>query len=268
MVIIEHPDPPANFEIPATSSCIPTVVLVRRDWEFLFDQLRSTYAVVNYLHRVGTPTAYLGEEPQRYYGMAAADAAASPGPIDPTIEGRGEPRSVPLLPAAPAGSDDDEAHGMVRLMLEDIATSYMEPECLEDRQRFLASLDSLPIGHRSELGRLLLDGLQQVRQSEPGSVLWRFRTFLSGQNRDQLGFGVCSTLTETTREAFRSWLLLRHHERGLRENLPELTSIGVLLTPRSDGYRDWDTTMVAVQGDPEVTEEELQQYHEVWNKSH
>jgi hypothetical protein len=58
---------------------------------------------------------------------------------------------------------------------------------------------------------------------------------------------------------------LRHHERGPRENLSELTSIGVLLTPRNDGHRDWDTTMIAVQGDPELTEEELQQYQELWN---
>ena len=268
VVIIEHPNPPMNYEIPTFESRIPVVVMLRRDWEFLFNQLRSSYAVVSYLHRVGISVRVLGEEPQRYYELAAADAEASPGPIDLTIQGRGERRSVPLLPAAPAGSDDDEAHGMVRLMLEDIANTHIESDRLEERQEILASLDSLPVGHRSELGRLLLDGLQQVRRTGPDSISWRFRTFLAGQNRDQLGFGVCSTLTETTRLAFRSWLLLRHHERGSRENLPELTSIGVLLTLRTDGYRDWDTTMIAIQGDPELTEEELEQYRELWNTSH
>ncbi|WP_218129134.1 hypothetical protein [Nonomuraea maritima] len=263
VVIIEHPDPPGNYEIPTTESRIPVVVLLRRDWEFLFNQLRSSHAVVSYLHRVGVSTKVLGEEPQRYYELAAADAEASPGPIDPTIQGRGDYRSVPLLPSAPAGSDDDEAHGMVRLMLEDIANTHIEAEHVQDRQRFLASLDSLHVGNRSELGRMLLDGLQQVRLAGADSLSWRFRTFLAGQNRDQLGFGVCSTLTETTRLAFRAWLLLRHHERGPRENLAELTSIGVLLTPRNDGHRDWDTTMIAVQGDPELTEEELQQYQEL-----
>ncbi|MFE3451882.1 hypothetical protein ACFXJ8_23470 [Nonomuraea sp. NPDC059194] len=268
VVIIEHPDPPSNCEIPLLDSRIPAVVLLRRDWEFLFDQLRSSHAVVSYLHRAGTPAQHLGEEPQRYYELAAADAAASPGPIDPTIAGRGRPWSVPLLPTAPAGSDDDEAHGLVRLMLEDIATSCIEPEYLEDRQRLLASLDSLPVGHRTELGRLLFEGLQRARRAEPGSTFWQFRTFLLGQNRDQLGFGVCSSLTETTKLAFQSWLLLRHHERGIHENLSELTSIGVLLTPRNDGHRDWDTTMTAVHGDPGLTVEEIGQYQELWNRPH
>jgi len=34
----------------------------------------------------------------------------------------------------------------------------------------------------------------------------------------------------------------------------------VLLTPRDDGYRDWDTTMAAIQGDPQLTDAEVQQY--------
>lgn len=46
-----------------------------------------------------------------------------PGALDPSWTRRGgQPHSVPLLPAAPAGSDDDEAHTMVRIMLEDVAS--------------------------------------------------------------------------------------------------------------------------------------------------
>ena len=30
--------------------------------------------------------------------------------------------------------------------------------------------------------------------------------------------------------------------------------------PRDDGYRDWDTTMAAIQGDPQLTDAEVQQY--------
>ncbi|WP_328842929.1 hypothetical protein [Streptomyces sp. NBC_00258] len=35
-------------------------------------QLRSTHAVVGYLHRVGTSAPVLGGEPERYYELAAA----------------------------------------------------------------------------------------------------------------------------------------------------------------------------------------------------
>lgn len=269
VVIIEHPNPPEDFVLTMRQGRNPAVVLLRRDWEFLFDQLRSTHAVVSYLHRVGEPTEILGREPERYYELAIADREAKPGPIDPVLIGRGELHSVPLLPAAPAGSDDDDAHGMVRIMLEDIATTRVEPERQDARQEILASLDSLPVGHRTELGRLLLDALTTARETEPESTWWTFRTFLVGPEQDQLGFGVCSALNEMTRAAFSAWLLLRHHERGERAgSFADLTSIGVLLTPRNDGYRDWDTTMNAVHDDPELTEEDLQQYRELWNGTH
>jgi hypothetical protein len=59
---------------------------------------------------------------------------------------------------------------------------------------------------------------------------------------------------------------LRHHERGVSGGvLDGPTSIGVLLTPRNDDYPEWDTTMMAVTGDPELMEEELQDSRELWN---
>lgn len=229
------------------------IALLRRDWEFLFNQLRSTHAVVGYLHRVAASAPVLGGEPERYYELAAADAEAVPGALDPSWTRRGgQPHSVPLLPAAPAGSDDDEAHTMVRIMLE-------------AWQRVLASLDSLPVGYRTDLGRFLLDALAAVTQAEQGTTAWRMRTFLAGPDWDQLGFAVCSTLTDHTRAAFSAWLQLRHHERGQHSDLAELTSVGVLLTPRTDGYRDWNTTVVAVSGDPALTNEELLTYQHLFN---
>jgi hypothetical protein len=62
------------------------------------------------------------------------------------------------------------------------------------------------------------------------------------------------------RAAFQSWVLLRHHERapaGQLDRLDQALTVSVLLTPRSDGVRDWDTTVIAVSGDPQLTEEEL-----------
>jgi hypothetical protein len=38
----------------------------------------------------------------------------------------------------------------------------------------------------------------------------------------------------------------------------------VLLTPRSDGYREWDTTVVAVSSNPELTDDELRTYQDLF----
>lgn len=267
VVIVEHPEPPEHFSPDSVDRKAPYVVLLRRDWEFLFDQLRSTHAVVSYLHRVGEPTEVLGEESQRYFELAAADAAAPAAPIDPTLRGVGIHNSVPLLPMAPAGTDDDEAHGMFRIVLEDLATTDFEDEKIDDVQKALGSLDTLPVGHRSELGRILLDTLQAFDRLGSESVNWRFRSYLAGPDTVQLGFGVCSTFNESIKLSFRNWVLLRHHERGVRVGSAEgLNSIGVLLTPRHDGLRDWDTTMFVVAGDVGLDEEELSPLKEFWNR--
>ncbi|PPF61587.1 hypothetical protein C5E11_14830 [Clavibacter michiganensis] len=168
---------------------------------------------------------------------------------------------------APAGTDDDEAHGMFRIVLEDLATTDFEDEKIDDVQKALGSLDTLPVGHRSELGRILLDTLQAFDRLGSESVNWRFRSYLAGPDTVQLGFGVCSTFNESIKLSFRNWVLLRHHERGVRVGSAEgLNSIGVLLTPRHDGLRDWDTTMFVVAGDVGLDEEELSPLKEFWNR--
>ncbi|MFE2152581.1 hypothetical protein ACFXAO_21400 [Streptomyces lavendulae] len=268
VTIIEHPVPPSDVLVTPQTGATPVIALLRRDWEFLFNQLRSTHAVVAYLHRIGGSAPILGEEPERYYELAAADAAAAPGAVDPAWERRGaRPCSVSLLPAAPAGSDDDEAHTMVRIMLEDVATSLTGPDEWEPWQATLASLDSLPVGYRTDLGRFLLDALSAVAIAEAGTAAWRMRTFIAGPDQDQLGFAVCSGLTDHTRAAFSTWLQLRHHERGEAADLASLTSVGVLLTPRTDGYREWDTTVQVISGDPELSTADLRVYQDLWNTS-
>ncbi|MET9225681.1 hypothetical protein [Lentzea sp. NPDC003310] len=266
VVIIDHPSPPIGVPHPALPGRVPTVALLRQDWEFLFDQLRSSHAVIAYLTRVAGTSGTLGEEPERYYELAAADAATEPAPIDPRI--RGIQVSVPLLPAAPAGTDDPEGHDMLRMMCEDIANS---PTNEVDETRLLhvlAAIDALPILHRSDLGRLLLNGLEQFRSTEPNTTGWSFRTIHSPLLEAQLVFGTCSKLTDLTRTAFRSRLLLRHHDlRSELQTPDELTSIGVLLTRRTDGHREWDTTMMAITGDPELTELELTTFRDLWEPS-
>jgi hypothetical protein len=44
----------------------------------------------------------------------------------------------------------------------------------------------------------------------------------------------------------------------------DLTTVAVLLTPRTDGKRPWDTTMVAVSGALDFTEEELAGLRAIW----
>lgn len=61
-------------------------------------------------------------------------------------------------------------------------------------------------------------------------------------------------------------------ERGLRRPVEAesrrpvegITTVGVLLTPRPDGSRPWDTTLAAILGDPEFTSEALDRLRETW----
>ncbi|MFD9916964.1 hypothetical protein [[Kitasatospora] papulosa] len=154
---------------------------------------------------------------------------------------------------------------MVRIMLEDVATSLTGPDEWEPWQAVLASLDSLPVGHRTNLGRFLLYALSAVTTAEAGTTAWRMRTFIAGPGQDQLGFAICSVLTDHTRAAFSAWLQLRHHERGEDEDVSSLTSLGVLLTPRMDGYRDWDTTVQVISGNPELSDADQRVYQDMRN---
>jgi hypothetical protein len=159
------------------SNDLPTVTLLRRDWEFLFDQLRSTHAVVQYLHRVsGDKPVPLGDEPVRYYQLAEADEDTPPAKLSPAIMGGGYSISAPLLPMAPVAHDDDQAHLLLRIIMEDIATGSSDSEIAElDRLQALAEIDELPVAHRAELGRTILSMMREVAEAKEGEIFWRFR---------------------------------------------------------------------------------------------
>ncbi|NUV82747.1 hypothetical protein [Streptomyces sp. CAI-155] len=58
---------------------MPSIALTRRDRDFLFNQLRSTIAVLDYIYRAAKePAVPLGEEPVRYYELAATGAETPP----------------------------------------------------------------------------------------------------------------------------------------------------------------------------------------------
>jgi hypothetical protein len=163
VVVIDHPSPPENLDLELDGSAEDLVVLLRRDWEFLFDQLKSTHAVVEYLRRVSGEIIELGTEPLRYYDLAQADAQAQPDPVDPALLAAGGIHaSAPLLPLAPVASEDRDAHRLVRMILEDIAISRAPGVSDAQRLRALAELDRLPVSHRADVGRFLLAKFNEV----------------------------------------------------------------------------------------------------------
>lgn len=242
VVVVDHPG--LDGYVPGGAA----VVLLRRDWEFLFEQLKSTYAVLEYLHRVHMIGEHipLGTEPIRYYELAAADLAAPPNEGDPrlTVLGHGTV-SAPLLPQKPA-----EYGEIVRVMLEDIATvPISDATDPADALEVLAAIDAAPVAIRADLGEAILNWLGQLAEAADGETRWWFRR-MTWPDRPHLVFGAASRHDQLVQDAFGAYVMLRHQQ--LIEVIPELGDVmtaGVLLTPRTDGLRPWDTTMTATRGD-------------------
>jgi hypothetical protein len=270
VVVIDHPNVPEGLRLEDTDSDSPAMVLLRRDWEFLFAQLRSTHAVVQYLHRaVNAEPVDLGEEPVRYYALAQADSEAPPSGREIAESPGGRRASAPLLPLAPAGYDDIRPHMLLRVIMEDVALTPIPDYVSEsDRLRVLAEIDELPVGHRTELGRTIFTMMSMVAEAPEGKTVWRFRRIRMQRGAPHLSFGVCNKEhNEYINEAFLQWVVLRHYEFGEDAGgITGLDSVGILLTPRHDGPRPWDTTMVYVSGDPGITDDELNRLREFWSK--
>lgn len=257
VVILDHPGVPGYVPRPGP------VVLLRRDWEFLFEQLKSTYAVLEYVDRVGKlGPIELGTEPVRYYQLAAADRRAPKQELDPRLIRPGyRSESVPLLPQEPA------AHGeIIRNVLEDIAASpWPAGTDPADVLRVLAGIDAAPVGYRIKLGRDLLAWLSDVAKTPSDEVRWRFRR-MAWPDRPYLIFGAAPRFDRVIHESFVALIRLRHQEH--LELVPEradLLTVGVLLTPRRDGLRPWDTTLAAVQGEQDLDPELRKALDELWN---
>lgn len=264
VVVIDHDGVPDGFTPLLGEAPAPQIVLLRRDWEFLFNHLRSTFAVVEYLARVADEVIPLGEEPVRYHQLALADLDAKPSaPAKWSPEGS-VLRSVPLLPLEPAGSDDERAHLLLRIIFEDIAQIRLS-EAFDERNRLqaLAALDNMPVGHRSELGQVLFRFMDEM-QATPvprGSIRSRTRTAVPPRlDAPLLVFMIANEKTEMTDDLFRVRLMTRHYEVGLSRGGPEQLSVGVLLTPDPFKNRPWDTTLLMITGELEIGVEELADY--------
>ncbi|MEV5898394.1 hypothetical protein [Streptomyces sp. NPDC052127] len=268
--LLDHPRVPDGAQVAWTPIGMPAIALTRRDWDFLFDQLRSTTAVLDYLFRAAaTPGIPLNDEPVRYYEFAAADAAAPPGEIDTDLVGLGgQLHSTPLLPQAPAASAGTRAHLVIRMVMEDITLSALPDHAGEaDRQAVLADLDSLPVGDREVWGQLLLDMLDDVVQVPDGDIKWRFRRHLNAQGTRQTVYACATRFDESVQAAFGGYVQLRHHEVGQRTGRgDDLVTTGVMLTPNYGGRRPWDTTMARTWGSSQLTEDDLAGLNRLWNR--
>jgi hypothetical protein len=237
------------------------VVLLRRDWEFLFEQLKSTYAVLEYLLRVSrTEPVALGLEPMRYYEMAAADAGMPPSPLDPRLASINltDFGSTPMLPQAPAGHGDQKHHLLIRAILEDIATVPLKADGVTyaDLLEVLACVDSMPVGYRAQLGRVVLEWFEKLAKLPPnGGITWFFRGMI-WQERPYLLIGAANRYSSILVDALSNFVALRHQQH--LDVLPEranIMTVGVVLTPRQDG-EGWDTTMAASSGEHVLADED------------
>jgi hypothetical protein len=265
VAVIDHPDPPDDTKPPVFDKA-PAIVLLRRDWEFLFDQLKSTYAVIQYLERVAGEPIELGTESMRYYDLALADSEATPGVLDPELVSFGKPVSTPLLPLAPAANTDLEAHYMVREIFEAIAVTTPIAADEKDRLRALAELDRLPVGMRADIGRFVLGSMAEVSELIPDDVVWNMRSVRGPAGQAHLGFVVCSRpFRKELQDLFGCWVQLRHHDAlAARRDVEHLTTVAAMLSPRDDTYQSWDTTMAAVSGEIGFSAPELKELRQLW----
>lgn len=263
VVVLDHPSPPREV-FPAADADGPSVVMLRRDWEFLWNQLRSASAVVDYVHRVAAEneTAELGSETHRYFDLANKDLQAPPSALpDWMYDGGVEPESGPLLPKDPASARDELGFRVFQRVLEDIAaTDFTGDET--DRVQMLAHIDRVAVTNRAELGRLLLRRLIACSQAPEGQLRVEHRLLYVDHGELHLSFTCMGKLTGYYQEMFRTWLLHRRQRFLMQSDAKGPIwpwSVGVLLTPRpSTDDRLWDTTVIATNAPPEFDDDE---YH-------
>ncbi len=86
----------------------------------------------------------------------------------------------------------------------------------------------------------------------------------------QVIFTTMSQLTDYHQDVYRSWLLLRRQDyltkSGALGPIYPWT-VAVLLTPRADGPRPWDTTTIATNGPPAYDADEYRRLADMFKPS-
>lgn len=250
VVLVDHDDVPDGYTpvvLPANA-----VVMMRRDWEFLFDQLRSARSVANYLKRVAGESIPLGTEPVRYHELAMADLAVEPPPAPRWAVKGASTVSVPQAPLEPAHAQETNAHFLLRTIQEDIALSRLPEEQELARIDVLSRLDSIPVASRTELGERLESYMSDAKAWAGDAVRTYARIYLpidAGPFDSPIVFMLASVLNSTAMEIFGARIELLHHDFMSATGQENLTTVGVLLTPGTISGREWDTTMKAAAGD-------------------
>lgn len=271
IVVVDHPSPPDAYGPRIDTESIPVVAILRRDWEFLFDQLRSTHFVARYVERISTLDVIpLGEEPVRYYRLAQDDAATSPGAMPADLySGGAELDSSPELPFEPASEYNPAYFSLMRILQEDIAISeFVGEEAM--RCHLLALIDSVPVRYRAELGELMYGWLRELHHPDAvgtSALAWRSRHIRALPPEPLLVFAVCSEpLTDDLIEAWKSYVYLRHHQHctALDDFSERVYTIGIVLTPLWTDPPRWQTTMAAIRADPLLTPDEVATLEERW----
>ena len=262
VVIVDHPNPPHDV-IPDREMDKHGLVLLRRDWEFLWDQLRSVTAIVDYAHRVADDDRVaFGSEANRYFDLAERDERAEPEPVAAWMTATGATQtSGPTLPREPADTSDTVGHAVFHRILEDIAaTDFTGDE--QTRVEVLALIDQVAVTHRADLGRTLLRRIDHCALTLADTLRAQHRIMFVRGGELHLAFSVFSQFTGYHRQLYETWLLHRR-QRFLQDSGaegPEYPwSVGVLLTPRPDGRRLWDTTVFATNSGPAYEHAEFDQ---------
>lgn len=269
VVVLDHPSPPHGV-IPDLEPGKRGLVLLRRDWEFLWDQLRSVAAIVDYAHRVADDGRIpLGTEADRYFDLADKDDRAEPEPAASWVATIGAAQtSEPRLPREPADTRDAFGHAVFHQILEDIAaTDFAGDE--QTRLEVLALIDQVAVAHRAELGRTLLRRIDHCALAPADTLLAQHRSVLIDGGRLHLAFSVYSQYTGYHRQLYETWLLLRRQQflQVSGAEGPEYPwSVGVLLTPRADGHRLWDTTVFATNKGPAYDKDEVEELAKMFHQ--
>lgn len=258
VIILDHPNHPSGVT-PLREPDLKGLILTRRDWEFLWDQLRSVTAVIEYAHRVADDDRIeLGTEVARYFDLADRDERATPTPMEPWMVEVGATQiSGPTLPRDPANATDGVGHSVFRHILSDIAATEFGGDELT-RLDVLSLIDQSWVGHRAELGRTLLRRIDYCALAPADTLRAQHRvTFVDG-GKLQLSFSVYSHFTGYHRQIFEAWVLHRRQtflqqSGATGPNYP--WTVAVLLTPRPEGDRLWDTTVLATDGKPAYDDE-------------
>ena len=264
VVLIDHDRVPDGYLPTLTEGRSDEIVMCRRDWEFLFEHLRSTHAVMDYLHRAAGETIRLGSEPARYHEYALADIDADPAPIPSWLPLSGTISSVPRAPLAPASSQESQAHLLIRVVLEDVATTIVPEEHRPMLLEALGYLDSVPVASRTELGRTLLTFMDQLAGWDGEGVRTESRVVLPADpNGPAFVFVVASAFSDMSRQALLFRTMLLHYDFMTASENSTAATVGIMLTPAKRENRLWDTTMrccVGDQGQDQTTIDDMRRH--------